>query len=69
MPKKCIICSKEAVYGIKDSSEYYCEECAVENFADITCLTKVEDDSLKEIKEVEKKVDVPEQETDIVDNS
>ena len=41
MPKKCIICNKEALYAIKDSSECYCEDCAEENFGDITCLTKI----------------------------
>ena len=43
MPKKCVICDKEAVYAIKDSSECYCEHCAEENFDDISCLSKVDE--------------------------
>ena len=51
MPKKCIICNKEAAYSIKDSSESYCTECAEEHFGDISCLTKLEDASSEVIKE------------------
>ncbi len=47
MSKKCIICNVEAVYVIKDTSDYYCEECAEENFSDITMLVKVEDEAQK----------------------
>jgi len=43
MPKKCIICEKEAKFCIKNSSEYYCEECAKEHFSDIELLQKVEE--------------------------
>lgn len=43
MPKKCIICGAEAKYAIKGTSDYYCEECAEENFSDISLLQKVED--------------------------
>ncbi len=45
MPKKCIICESEAVYKIKDTSDYYCEECAEENFAEISVLVKVEEEA------------------------
>lgn len=45
MAKKCIICSDPAVYKIKDTSDYYCEDCAEENFADISILVKVEDEA------------------------
>ena len=51
MPKKCIICNKEAVYAIKDSSEYYCEECAKESFEDLSCLKKIEGNVSKIIEE------------------
>jgi hypothetical protein len=55
MPKKCIICSKDAVYCIKNSSECYCSECAEENFDDVSCLTKLgeEDQKLIEDKMIE----------------
>lgn len=43
MGKKCIVCGEPAVYGIKDTSDYYCEECAKENFADLALLIRVEE--------------------------
>jgi hypothetical protein len=51
MPKKCIICNKDAVYSIKNSSETYCNECAEENFDDISCLTKIEESEKKLIED------------------
>ena len=50
MPKKCIICGDEAVYRIKDTSDFYCTDCAVENFSDIDLLQKVEE-TVKKVKE------------------
>lgn len=47
MAKKCIICGEEAQYRIKDSNEFYCEECAEENFDDISVLQKVEEQAVK----------------------
>ncbi|MAF13560.1 MAG: hypothetical protein CMI53_01570 [Parcubacteria group bacterium] len=43
MPKKCIICSEEAEFKIKDGNEYYCQECAEDSFADLTVLQSVEE--------------------------
>ena len=51
MVKKCIICCEEAKYRIKDSSEFYCKECAEESFADLSVLKKVESDALA-LKEI-----------------
>ena len=53
MAKKCIICNKEAEFTIKDSTEYYCKECAGEHFSDLSFLQKVEQETrvLKEIIE------------------
>lgn len=45
MGKKCIICNAEAIYKIKDTSDYYCQDCAQENFADLTLLVKVEEEA------------------------
>ncbi|MEK6900502.1 MAG: hypothetical protein AABX05_05240 [Nanoarchaeota archaeon] len=42
MGKKCVVCDAEAAYKIKDTSDYYCEECAKDNFADVSLLVKVE---------------------------
>ena len=47
MPRKCILCEKEAEYGIKGSSETYCKECAVEQFQDVDYLQKIEEPSKK----------------------
>ncbi len=51
MAKKCIMCGEEAKYCIKDTSDYYCEECAVDSFNDISVLVKVEEQAqrLKEL--------------------
>tara|TARA_Y100000310_G_C20621796_1_gene783733 strand:- start:469 stop:684 length:216 start_codon:yes stop_codon:yes gene_type:complete len=43
MPKKCIICSEEAKFKIKDTPDYYCQDCAEESFADLSVLQKVEE--------------------------
>jgi hypothetical protein len=45
MGKKCIICEIEAVYKIKDTADFYCEECAQDNFNDLTLLVKVEEEA------------------------
>jgi hypothetical protein len=53
MGKKCIVCDAEAAYKIKDTSDYYCQECAQENFADLSLLVKLEEEAqrLKEFIE------------------
>tara|TARA_Y100000034_G_scaffold24312_6_gene28357 strand:- start:4285 stop:4518 length:234 start_codon:yes stop_codon:yes gene_type:complete len=51
MAKKCTMCGAEAKYWIKDTSDYYCEECAIDSFGDITVLVKVEEQA-KALKEV-----------------
>lgn len=57
MTKKCIVCTEEAAYKIKDTSDYYCSECAQEHFADLTLLVKVEEEAqrLKEFLEQKEK--------------
>lgn len=47
MAKKCIICDGEAVYRIKDTPDFYCEECAQDNFNDLSLLVKVEEEAQK----------------------
>ena len=46
MAKKCIICSNEAKFQIKGTSDFYCQECAEESFADLDMLEKVEEEAL-----------------------
>jgi len=52
--KRCIICSKEAEFGIKDSNEYYCKECATEHFEDLSYLQKIEEQAAALKKLIEK---------------
>ena len=47
MGKRCIICQGEAIYSIKDTSDYYCPECAQEQFSDISMLVKIEEKAKK----------------------
>lgn len=62
MAKICIVCEEnEAKYAIKDSREYYCEECAKESFNDISLLIKLE----KEAKAIKKLIDSKIQEKDL----
>ncbi len=52
MPKKCILCDKEAEYCIKGSSETYCKECAIEQFQDVDYLQKIEEVQTKKVNEI-----------------
>ena len=45
MPKRCIVCTEEATFRIKDTSDYYCDQCADDNFADLSMLLKVEEEA------------------------
>jgi len=58
MPKKCIICNEEATFKIKDTSDYYCQECAKENFGDLSVLIKVEEEAQRLKKFLLEKVDL-----------
>ena len=61
MGKKCIVCDDEAEYKIKDNPDYYCKECASENFADVTMLIKVEEEAQR-LKEFLKEKIISDQE-------
>lgn len=47
MTKHCIICNESATLRIKDTPDYYCQNCAEENFADLSMLVKVEEEAQK----------------------
>jgi hypothetical protein len=66
MVKKCIICNDEAGYKIKDTSDYYCQECAEENFNDLNLLVTMEEEA-KRLKEYlkEKMSDLVESEKEL----
>lgn len=66
MVKKCIICNAPATYQIKDNSDYYCAECAEDNFADLSVLMRVEAEAQKLQAFVEERVG--EEYKDVPDN-
>lgn len=48
MKKQCLICEEEeAQYAIKDSKDYYCKDCATEQFGDISYLVPIEEKNAK----------------------
>jgi hypothetical protein len=83
MVKKCIICDEEAILKIKDTPDYYCQECAEENFADLSMLIKVEEeaqklkqflkekigDLIKDEKELDQMIKINEKNTDDVQDN
>lgn len=65
MPKKCIICEKTAIFKIKDTLDFYCNECAEENFGDLTMLLKLEE----EAKLLKKVIDEKLKDTEVDEDS
>ncbi|MBI4440775.1 hypothetical protein HY639_01270 [Candidatus Woesearchaeota archaeon] len=51
MVKKCLICAEPAEYSIKDTSDFYCRECAEEQFSDITLLIRIDENAPKVVNE------------------
>lgn len=47
MTKKCVVCGEEAAYLIKGTSDKYCNDCAEENFADVSLLETIEQAELE----------------------
>lgn len=47
MGKKCLICEGPAQYTIKDTSDFYCTDCAEEQFGDVDMLVKLDDNKTK----------------------
>jgi hypothetical protein len=39
--KRCILCGSKAQFGIKNSNEYYCKECAEMQFGDLGYLIEI----------------------------
>jgi len=56
MTKHCIICNDPATLKIKDTPDYYCQNCAEENFADLSMLVKVEEEAQKLKEFVKEKI-------------
>jgi hypothetical protein len=60
MVKKCVDCTDEAKYKIKDTSEYYCKECAEEHFADLSLLISVEEEAQRLKEYIKEKLEINE---------
>ncbi|MBT4539261.1 hypothetical protein HOI26_02545 [Candidatus Woesearchaeota archaeon] len=45
MQKKCVVCDAEALYKIKNISEFYCHNCAEEHFGDVEMLVTLEEEA------------------------
>ena len=61
--KKCLICEEEAKFAIKHTKDYYCEECAQDQFGDISYLLKIEEATQQQEKSV---IDKLEEEQEIL---
>lgn len=57
MPKKCILCDKEAEYVMKGTNDGYCKECAEDNFGDVSYLVKAEKEANKIKELIKEKMD------------
>ncbi|MBI2668995.1 hypothetical protein HYX14_04075 [Candidatus Woesearchaeota archaeon] len=57
MAKKCMICDAPAVFQIKNTTDYYCADCAEENFGDVSVLVKVEEEAQRLKKLVDEKME------------
>ena len=58
MVKKCVMCEDSAKYKIKDSSDYYCIDCAQDNFSDLSILIKVEEEAKRLQNFLDEKIDI-----------
>ena len=44
MSKKCILCDDAASFAVKDTNNYYCADCASEQFSDLSLLQKISEE-------------------------
>ncbi len=61
--KKCLICEEEAKFAIKHTKDYYCEECAQDQFGDISYLVKIGEETQQQERNV---IDKLEEEQEIL---
>lgn len=54
MHKKCIICNEDANFAVKGTSDFYCPQCAEENFGDVSLLVAIEDQAKLLKEEIER---------------
>ena len=44
MSKKCILCDDEAEFAVKGTNNFYCRDCASEQFGDLGLLQKISEE-------------------------
>ena len=62
-----MICDASATHKIKDTADYYCQECAEENFSDLTLLVAVEEEAQKLKEFLREKMDDLQKDDDKLD--
>ena len=55
--KKWLICEEEAKFAIKHTKDYYCEECAEDQFGDISYLVKIDEQAKQQEKSIIEKLE------------
>lgn len=60
MPKRCTICGEEAEFCLKNTSAFYCKDCAKENFSDLELLQKLGEQAAALKRELEGKEEAEE---------
>ena len=68
MAKKCVVCDAQADFRIKDTSEFYCQECAEDNFSDISLLVKVEEPAQQLKETIKKRLEGVDEDGNVSDN-
>lgn len=57
MSKRCLICEQEGKYAIKNTKDYYCQECAEDQFEDVSYLVPIEENKLQQEKNAIEKLE------------
>ena len=68
MAKKCVVCDAQADFRIKDTSEFYCQECAEDNFSDISLLMEVEEQAQQLKETIKKRLEGVDEDGNVSDN-
>ena len=68
MAKKCVVCDAQADFRIKDTSEFYCQECAEDNFSDISLLVEVEEQAQQLKETIKKRLEGVDEDGNVSDN-
>ncbi len=69
MAKICCLCDDPAKFVLKSTSDYYCKECAIDFFGDISLLLPLEEQAKQLKKFIDEKVTIDEEGQYIIVNS